>query len=148
MENQSKQHEQEQFERDLLVLKRERPLFEENYVNMGGRMDFLKWSECSDGTGSYQPDWTAIGEADIDEPDFDDQIQEHAEHVTGCLQSWLECAKSKAIPKGYYLMPMQPSLEMLQKAEQEFNDLDIEDIQDRIVFAHQAMIQALTQSAQ
>lgn len=42
---------------------------------------------------------------------------EHATHVRSCLMSWIECAKSKAIPVGFYLMPMQPSEEMLKKAE-------------------------------
>ena len=46
----------------------------------------------------------------------------------------------------FYLMPMQPSEEMLKKAELEFQDLefDIDDIQDRIVFSHQAMISVLS----
>lgn len=60
--------------------------------------------------------------------------------------SWVECAKSKAIPDGYYLMPIQPDIEMLEKAELEFDDLNISDIQDRIVFSHQAMIQVLCQN--
>lgn len=165
----------EQLQADIEILKTERPLFEANYVNLGGSLQFLKWSECHDGTGTYQPDWTAIKnmqdsdlddvpddleiddtpidlsedeinfDGDLEEKSFDESIMEHASHVTSCLFSWVECAKlkatSKAIPEGYYLMPLQPSKEMIASAESEFEDLEIDDIQDRIVFAHQAMIQ-------
>ncbi|MCP0917738.1 hypothetical protein MUB04_14480 [Acinetobacter indicus] len=146
--NMAKQYEQEQCQLDIIFLEQERPLFEANFIKLGGQLQYLKWEECRDGTGSYQADWDAIQEADIEDTEFDEQIQEHAEHVTGCLHSWVECAKSKAIPDGYFLMPMQPSEEMLKEAENEFNDLDIEDIQDRIVFSHQAMIQVLSKSSQ
>ena len=145
----SKQDKNEKSQFYIQLIKQERPLFEENYVKNGGNLQYLKWAECSDGTGSYQADWSAISEADISSPDFDEQIQEYADHVSGCFHAWGECAKSKAIPVGFYLMPMQPSEEMLKKAELEFQDLefDIDDIQDRIVFSHQAMISVLSNPA-
>ena len=147
--NLAKQDEHEPIFDYIQLIKQERPLFEANYVKNGGNLQYLKWAECSDGTGSYQADWSAISEADISSPDFDEQIQEHAYHVSGCLHAWVECAKSKAIPVGFYLMPMQPSEEMLKKAELEFQDLefDIDDIKDRIVFSHQAMISVLSNPA-
>lgn len=129
----------------MALIKKERPLFEENYIKNGGNFQFLKWDECDDGTGSYQVDWETIQDSG---PQFDEQIQEFAEHVTSCLNSWIECAKSKAIPYGHYLMPMQPDQDMLDKAELEFEGLEIDDIQDRIVFSHQAMIQVFSSSAQ
>lgn len=52
-----------------------------------------------------------------------------------------------ALPEGYYLMPIQPCEKMLEKAELEFENLDIDDLRDRIVFSHQAMIQVACQSA-
>lgn len=139
-----KQHAHESLQALISLTKIERPLFEANYIATGGNINFLKWDECSDGTGSYSADWEAINDADIDDSAFDEQIQEHAFHVTGCLHSWVQCAKAKAIPEGFYLMPTQPDQEMIAEAEKEFNDLEIEDIQDRIVFSHQAMIQVLS----
>ncbi|MGB9040242.1 MAG: hypothetical protein WCC23_17275 [Acinetobacter calcoaceticus] len=71
----------------------ERPLFEENYVENGGDLRFLKWDECTDGNGSYQTDWDAFGHHN--EPEDDEEIMAHAEHVTSCLMSWAECARLK-----------------------------------------------------
>ena len=34
---------------------------------------------------------------------------QHAEHVRSCLMSWVECAKSKAIPNGWILAPKEPN---------------------------------------
>ena len=144
-------HEQGQLLLDIELLKQERPLFEANYVKNGGNLKLLKWAECLDGTGMYEIDWKQVEqeqhEGEIEESHFVNEVMAQAELVQACLMSWIECAKSKAIPQGYYLMPIQPSEEMLSDAEKEFNDLDIEDIQDRIVFAHQAMIQVLCRSA-
>lgn len=133
----------EELQYEIKILNQERPLFEENYVKLGGSLQFLKWSECHDGTGSYQPDWEAISKEDINSAKFDEKTQERANTVFLCLLSWIECAKLKAVPKGYYLMPLQPDLEMLNEAEKEFEGCDIDDLQDRIVFSHQAMIQVL-----
>lgn len=134
----------------LILLQTERPLFEANYVENGGDLQLLKWDACSDGTGKYQPDWSKLSEINHesteDEIDFDEGVSEHASHVQGCLMAWIECAKSKAIPSGYYLMPIQPCEEMLKQAECEFADLNIDDIQDRIVFSHQAMINVLAKA--
>ena len=86
------------------LIKQERPVFEANYVKNGGDLQFLKWDECDDGTGDYQPDWEKIGLIDP-ETSFD----EHAEHVRSCLMSWVECAKSKTIPDGWVLVPKEPN---------------------------------------
>lgn len=131
----------------MTLIKKERPLFEENYIKNGGKLDYLKWDECNDGTGSYQADWEAIEEAGIVDAKFDKQIQLDAEDTTSCLHSWVECAKSKAIPEGHYLMPIQPTEEMVEEAVLEFEGLDIDDIRDRIVFSHQAMIQVFSRQA-
>lgn len=145
MEELTKDQKQQILLSEVKLLKQERPLFEDNYVKQGGRLQYLKWSECSDGTGSYEVDWESLEKDEITDQQFENHIQEHAEHVNGCLHSWVECAKSKAIPVGYYLMPLQPCIEMLNKAELEFEGFDIPDLQDRIVFSHQAMIQAMLQ---
>lgn len=71
----------------------ERPLFEKNFVENGGDLQFLKWDECTDGNGSYQTDWDAFGHHN--ETEDDEAIMEHAEHVTSCLMSWLNCARLK-----------------------------------------------------
>ena len=128
----------------MALIKKERPLFEENYIKNGGKLNYLKWDECNDGTGSYQADWEAIEEAGIVDAKFDEQIQLDAEDTTSCLHSWVECAKSKAIPEGHYLMPIQPTEEMVEEAVLEFEGLNINDIRDRIVFSHQAMIQVFS----
>ncbi len=54
-------------------------------------------------------------------------------------------AQKVAVPKGFVLMPIQPTKEMIKNATREFYDLDIDDIDDRIVFSHQAMIEAQEQ---
>ena len=46
----------------------------------------------------------------------------------------------------FVLVPIQPTQEMIKNATREFYDLDIDDIEDRIVFSHQAMIEAQEQS--
>jgi len=71
----------------------ERPLFEENFIENGGDLRFLKWDECTDGNGSYETDWDAFGHHN--EPEDDEEIMAHAEHVTSCLMSWAECARLK-----------------------------------------------------
>ena len=148
----AKQNGHEAFYDYTPLIKQERSLFEANYVkNGGGDLQFLKWDECDDGVGDYQPDWEKIGlvnhKTSYDEHEFGEKITEYAKHVQSCLMSWVECAKSKAIPEGYYLMPIQPCEKMLEKAELEFENLDIDDLRDRIVFSHQAMIQVACQSA-
>lgn len=129
---------------DIELLKHERPLFEANFVKLGGNLDMIKWSECDDGTGTYEPDWLNI--PDNDDPEFGDHIMEHASHVQSCLMAWVECAKSKAIPKGYYLMPLQPSQEMIESAKKELQETVDDDLEDRIVFVHQAMVKTHLQS--
>ena len=41
-------------------------------------------------------------------------------------------------------MPIQPTEEMVEEAVLEFEGLNINDIRDRIVFSHQAMIQVFS----
>ncbi|ENU80037.1 hypothetical protein F975_01789 [Acinetobacter sp. ANC 3789] len=83
----------------------ERQAFERNFVECGGYLDDLVWEECNDGNGTYEPNWSErhfeLGE--------DEAVIEHASHVTALLMSWLECAKSKTIPKGYVLVPSEPT---------------------------------------
>lgn len=135
------------------LIKIERPLFEANYVENGGDLQFLKWLETSDGLGGYAPDYDALqidgGSLDIEEVFTIDEVSEHANDVQSRLMTWVECAKSKAIPKGYYVLPIQPTEEMLTAAKDEFQDIDIDDLDvldDCIVFAHQAMIEAYNKS--
>jgi len=152
MKNSTKQDGHEPLYNYIPLIQQERPLFEANYIQIGGDLQFLRWGECDDGSGIYQPNWEKIGllkhETEYAQHDFAERIMHHAEHIQSRFMSWVECARSKAIPVGYYLMPIQPSEEMLKQAELEFHDLDIEDIQDRIVFSHQAMIEVLNQSAE
>lgn len=61
-------------------------------------------------------------------------------------EAWQLWQAAKAIPEGFVLMPIQPTEEMIKNATCEFYDLDIDDIDDRIVFSHQAMIEAQEQS--
>lgn len=141
-----RQFEKEKHTQLIRLIKQERPLFEENYLKNGGKLNFLKWeefSESNDGTGNYHPNWEEINSTDSDSSYSTYELTEHAKLVTSCLRAWVECAKTKAIPKGYFLMPIQPSKEMLENAELEFKDLNIKDIEDRIVFSHQAMIEVL-----
>ena len=91
------------FQCEIALTKQERPLFESNYVSNGGSLQYLKWDECDNGAGSYVVDWEAVDELDAPECDFNDEIMAHAEHVTSCLCAWVQCAKSKAIPAGYYV---------------------------------------------
>lgn len=95
------------------LIKQERPLFEANYIKNGGDLEFLTWDECDSGAGDYQPNWEKIGliahKNALDENEFDEKIIQHAEHVTSCLMSWVECAKSKAIPDGWLLAPKEPN---------------------------------------
>ncbi len=109
----AKQSGHEPFYDFIPLIKQERPLFEAYYVKNGGDLQFLKWEECSDGAGDYQPDWEKIGlldhETDYAEHEFGEEITEHAEHVQSCLMSWVVCAKSKAIPDGWILAPKEPN---------------------------------------
>lgn len=96
-------------EKQIQVMQFERPFFEANYIACGGKLDFIKWSECSDGTGNYGVDWAAVSDANIIGAEFDDRITEHAEHVTGCLMSWVQCALTKLPPEGWILAPLEPN---------------------------------------
>lgn len=97
----------------IQLIKHERPLFEANYTKNGGDLQFLTWDECDDGAGDYQPNWGEIGLIDhktaLDEHEFGENIMQHASHVRSCLMSWVECAKSKAIPDGWVLAPKEPN---------------------------------------
>lgn len=73
---------------DLVLIQVHRPVFEANYIHNGGSLAHLRWEECADGSGSYQPDWSNISDSEIT-----DSIAKLADHVTGCLSSWIECVK-------------------------------------------------------
>lgn len=147
-------YENEKLDYNKKIITKERPLFEENFISNGGNLEFIKWEKCTNGTGDYQPDWDKISlinhDDTLSEHTFNENIIAHAQHVKSCLMTWVECAKSKEIPKGYYVMPLQPTEDMLLMAQKEFDDLglgSVNDLQDRIVFAHQAMINILAQKA-
>lgn len=139
-----KENGHEPFFDDISLLKQERPLFEANYVKNGGDLSLIKWSECHDGTGSYEVNWGSISGSE--DPDFEEDVMEHASNVQSCLMAWVECAKSKLPPLGYYLMPLQPIQEMVDSAKKELEDCEDEDIEDRIVFTYQAMVKTFIQS--
>lgn len=97
-------------------LKAERPFFEANYIANGGQLTYLKWDECHDGTGCYAVDWAAVDKADLVGAELDDRLTEHAEHVTGCLMSWVQCALMKLPPEGWVLAPLEPNEEQKRVA--------------------------------
>lgn len=144
----AKVYEQEKYECEIKILKHERPLFEDNYIRLGGSLQYIKWEECDDGAGTYQVDWLKLPKEELHKGTLEEEVTARAKLVTNCLFSWVECAKSKVIPEGYYLMPLQPDEEMLKNAVLEFKDLGIEDIEDRIVFSHQAMIEVRQRNKQ
>ncbi|HCV3190541.1 TPA: hypothetical protein OV554_003693, partial [Acinetobacter baumannii] len=130
----------------ISILKIERPLFEANLIEQGStQLTYLKWNECDDGTGEYGVDWEAAADAGLNS-EMQEYLHEDAPSVTSCLMTWVQCAKAKAIPDGYFLMPSQPNEEMLAVAKSEFGDDDIDDLEDKIVFAHQGMIKVACQS--
>lgn len=88
--------------------------FAENYIAKGRSLEYLKIEQSEDGTLSYQPDWNALEEAGIDDFEHTNDLAEHAEYVTICLRAWLDCAKTKAVPKGYVLMPKEVSQELIE----------------------------------
>lgn len=139
--------ENEQREELISILKIERPLFEANLIEQGSdQLTYLKWNECDDGTGQYGVDWEATTKAGLNS-EMEEHLQEEAVSVTSCLMTWIQCAKAKAIPDGYFLMPSQPNEEMLDAAKKEFGEDEIDDLEDKIVFAHQAMMNVACQSA-
>ncbi|WP_411583123.1 hypothetical protein [Acinetobacter nosocomialis] len=69
----------------------ERPLFEENFVENGGDLDDLVWEGCTDGNGSYQPNWN---ECEFEHGE-DEEVIFKAKQITSKLNTWLECAKLK-----------------------------------------------------
>lgn len=139
--------ENEQREELISILKIERPLFEANLIERGSdQLAYLKWNECDDGTGEYGVDWEATAKAGLNS-EMEEHLLEDAVSVTSSLMTWVQCAKAKAIPDGYFLMPSQLNEEMLDAAKKEFGDDDIDDLEDKIVFAHQAMISVVCQSA-
>lgn len=128
------------------MVQQERHAFEKNYVDCGGRLNFLKWEQSADGAGSYIVDWEQLDNQGANGDESTDDLVELAEHITGCLFSWVECAKLKQIPKGMVLMPLQPTKEMIKAAVSEFEDSDTDDVEDKVVFAHQAMANVWQQS--
>lgn len=118
----------------------ERAAFEKDFMQRGGQLNYLKWVELKDQTAAYQVDWTAIEDANISEPEFNESIQSQAEYASGCLESWVGCAKSKANAQGFFTIPSMPDKDMIKAAIQEFNNPETSNLEDKIVFAHQAMI--------
>ena len=47
------------------------------------------------------------------------------------------------LPVGYVILPIQPTKSMLKLAAEEYGDLDISvgELEERLVFAHQAMVE-------
>ncbi|HCT3318138.1 TPA: hypothetical protein OTT47_000278 [Acinetobacter nosocomialis] len=69
----------------------ERPLFEENFVENGEDLDDLVWEGCTDGNGSYQPNWS---ECEFEHGE-DEEVIFKAKQITSKLNTWLECARLK-----------------------------------------------------
>lgn len=88
-------------ERELAIerQKRERPLFEANYVENGGDIENLIWVACTDDLGAYEPDWSNIGKIEhpstLDKYFFKEKIVVHATHVNQRLESWVQSVTSK-----------------------------------------------------
>jgi hypothetical protein len=90
----------------------DRKAFEENYKAIGGSLNLLKWDECSDGTGIYQPDYENI---DSDDPVYLEDIKDMAENASSSFALWSQCLKFNAIPDGYVLMPTEPTQELIDQ---------------------------------
>lgn len=69
----------------------ERPLFELNFVENGDDLDDLVWEECTNGSGSYQPNWS---ECEFEHGE-DEEVIFKAKQITSKLNTWIECAKLK-----------------------------------------------------
>ncbi|MND23250.1 hypothetical protein D3C80_136500 [compost metagenome] len=69
----------------------ERPLFEQNFVENGDDFDDLVWEGCTNGNGSYQPNWS---ECEFEHGE-DEEVIFKAKQITSKLNTWLECAKLK-----------------------------------------------------
>lgn len=134
---------------DLLL--RELPLFEQHITRMGGHLQFIQWDHEQD---CYQLNWSAIQAANQGSNQPEDDLKEvhasYAAFMTSNFYIWLSCAEGKALPEGYYAVPMQPTEEMVENAkkefqidEEEYEEQYGESLDDHIVFAHQAMIQTL-----
>lgn len=91
----------------------------------------------------YMPCIYFNGES-YDQDDGDEDYQEALGEINLGWNAWQQ-AQKVAVPEGFVLMPIQPTKEMIKNATREFYDLDIDDIDDRIVFSHQAMIEAQEQ---
>lgn len=93
---------------EIELIRKERPLFEANYIKNSRKLQFLKWDECDDGAGGYVVDWESIDEESSNDPEFTDDLSELAARVSSCLMAWVECAKEKQIPEGWVLAPIEP----------------------------------------
>lgn len=69
----------------------ERPLFEENFIANGDDLDDLVWEACSNGNGTYQPNWS---ECEFEHGE-DEEVIFKAKQITSKLNTWLECARLK-----------------------------------------------------
>lgn len=90
----------------------DRKAFEENFIIIGGSLNHLKWDECSDGTGIYQPDFENI---ESNDSKYLDSIKVLADNATSSLALWSHCVKLNAIPEGYILMPIEPTQELIDQ---------------------------------
>lgn len=125
---------------DIGYWEKERPVFEANYLKLNDKFKYVSWVAWEDGTGYYQPDWELIHKDGLSGLDFDNQLLEVSKIATARLHSWIECAKYKCIPDGHYIIPIQPDGNMIDRAIEEFDGIEVDNLEDRIVFAHQAMI--------
>lgn len=83
----AKQHKDEQLKLENELYEQERPLFEAFFKRLGGRLVYLIW----DGSERvYAVDKSSNFESESDYPGFNEEIQAHAEHVTGCLHAWIK----------------------------------------------------------
>lgn len=127
------------------LLNKERPLFEANFVENGGSLRYLEWQSNLDGSGEYKPNWELISKEVDDVPDFNQEVSALAEIVSASLHGWINSAICHKLPSGVYLMPMQPTQAMIDQAKIEYEDEDIDDLDDKVVFAHQAMLKQYQQ---
>lgn len=128
---------------------RELPLFEQSITRMGGHLQSIQWDHE---LGTYRVKDSILQTL---EDDLKELQNSHAALMTSNFYIWLASSETRSLANGYYIVPMQPTQEMIDRAKQEFKvdedeyeELYGESLEDHIVFAHQAMVQAYQQSVQ
>lgn len=119
----------------IKLLNKERPKFEKEFSKVEYVMDFMEW-DYTKNAYVVNPLTNTLQHS---------VIESHCEELTKYLHVWTTCAKANKIPKGYYLMPIQPTEEMIDAAEKELENCERErdSIQDTIIFVYQSMIQIM-----